>query len=807
MFEHKKIQNLDDYFLPMSRRPGGGCTFFCRISGYSSRIRAFLHSYFEAASKSGTLVEDRIPNPDEKNLSYYEEIMGSRVRTDAVSIASALKKWLPRMADTPRSNVASALADVLEQMRRRGKNENMLRNAYIKYMCWLYYRFEQVVNRLGQDETPKILFGGNVNAHELNFLSVLSKSGCDIVLLLYQGEADYQRLDPSSEFSFPLSMPGLSGFPEGFRLNSLRGDAEKKTKEKASGGKMTSAGRASAPSGVPSARSAPAPAGTPRVRRAPVSADAPPAGRAPVSAGTPPARETLTNIWISGKGLEDILKPADQRGEKKDSCYNCFLRITGVWDKMTYLNDLYRFQSDMKQNGRSIVIADEGIPKPSVAEIGAIQRGSYDKAERMIADLTRNIIFPENMELQRRMRAAFTACMLEEAQQEGMNLNRLTNRAVYLLCWLKRYQGDLFRKWKKGDISCFICLGGCRDQHEAAFLKYLAALPADVLILVPDRSRPCCLQDPILYEISCEDSMAVDSFPKEDSPLRMDTVAYQAERELDTILYQDSGMYRDHQYKKAVSVTLRSTYEEIGILWDEELKYRPNFRTSGDTVDMPVIFAKVSGIKEGKIPGYWADIRKMLTPNSFLIRQVPFLRPEDRNPVRPHVTGFFRNGRLQKAKIRSHSCYRYGFLREEVQEYILEKLQLLIDRRMIRGTFENGTEYTIIAVILNLPKDILRLIQGFDFTKKNPKLICINTTESILSLEDSILTAFLNLVGFDVVFFVPTGYRCVEKYFNENIVEEHLIGDYIYDLTVPDLKTLSPDGHRSWVERIFSRGR
>ena len=783
MFEHREIQNLDDYFLPMSRRPGGGCTFFYRIGGYSGQMEKFLTAYFQAASKGGAVVEDRIPNPDEKRLSYYEEMMGSGFRADAGSIASALKKWLPRMADTPRSNVSAALADVLEQMRRRGKNENMLRNAYIKYMCWFYYRFEQVANRLGQEEVPKILFGGDVSSHELNFFSVLSKSGCDIVLLQYGGEEAYQRLDPSSEISLPLSMPGLSGFPEGFRLNSLGKTADRKAEGKASAGKIPAAGRLSASPGAAAS------------------------GGLSASSVMPPARETLTNVWISGKGLEDILKPADQRGEKKDACYNCFLRITGVWDRMTYLSDLYRFQSDMKQTGRSIVIVENGIPKPSVAEIGDIQRGSYDKAERMIADLTRNIIFPENMGLQRLMRSAFTACMLDEAQQENMNLNRLTNRAVYLLCWLKRYQGDLFRKWKKGDISCFVCLGGCRDQHEAAFLKYLTALPADVLILVPDKSRPCCLQDPILYEISCEDSMKVDSFPKEGSALRMDTVAYQAERELDTILYQDSGMYRDHQYKKAVSVTLRSTYEEIGILWDEELKYRPNFRTSGDTVDMPVIFAKVSGVKEGKVPGYWADISKMLTSNSFLIRQMPFLRPEDRNPVKAHVSEFFRNGRLQKAKLRSHSCYSYGFLREEVQEYILEKLQLLIDRRIIRGTFENGTEYTIVAVVLNLPKDILRLIQGFDFTKKNPKLVWINTTESLLSLEDSILAAFLNLVGFDVVFFVPTGYRCVEKYFNENIVEEHLIGEYVYDLTVPDLKTLSPDGHRSWVERIFSRGR
>ena len=761
MFEHREIQNLDDYFLPMSRRPGGGCTFFYCIGGYSGQMEKFLTAYFQAASKGGAVVEDRIPNPDEKKLSYYEEMMGSGFRADAGSIASALKKWLPRMADTPRRNVSAALAEILEQMTRRGKNENMLRNAYIKYMCWLYYRFEQVVNRLGQEEVPKILFGGNVSSHELNFFSVLSKSGCDIVLLQYGGEEAYQRLDPSSQLSRPLDMPGLSSFPQGFSLKSLRESLEQKKRDAALYAGSTG--------------------------------------------GAAPQRMTLTNVWISGKGLEDILKPADQRGEKKDACYNCFLRITGVWDRMTYLSDLYRFQSDMKQTGRSIVIVENGIPKPSVAEIGAIQRGSYDKAERMIADLTRNIIFPENMGLQRLMRSAFTACMLDETQQENMNLNRLTNRAVYLLCWLKRYQGDLFRKWKKGDISCFVCLGGCRDQHEAAFLKYLTALPADVLILVPDKSRPCCLQDPILYEISCEDSMKVDSFPKEGSALRMDTVAYQAERELDTILYQDSGMYRDHQYKKAVSVTLRSTYEEIGILWDEELKYRPNFRTSGDTVDMPVIFAKVSGVKEGKVTGYWADIRKMLTSNSFLIRQMPFLRPEDRNPVKAHVSEFFRNGRLQKAKLRSHSCYSYGFLREEVQEYILEKLQLLIDRRIIRGTFENGTEYTIVAVVLNLEKDILRLIQGFDFTKKNPKLIYINTAESVISLEDTILAAFLNLIGFDVVFFVPTGYQCVEKYFSTGIMEEHLIGDYVYDLTVPDFSRMSPDGHLSWMDRIFNR--
>ena len=91
MFEQKEIQKLDDYFLPLSRRPGGGCTFFYRISGYSSRIEEFTVSYFQAAVKKGAAVEGRIPNPTEQNLSYYEEIMGNRAGSDVPSITSDLK--------------------------------------------------------------------------------------------------------------------------------------------------------------------------------------------------------------------------------------------------------------------------------------------------------------------------------------------------------------------------------------------------------------------------------------------------------------------------------------------------------------------------------------------------------------------------------------------------------------------------------------------------------------------------------------------------------------------------------------------
>ena len=136
---------------------------------------------------------------------------------------------------------------------------------------------------------------------------------------------------------------------------------------------------------------------------------------------------------------------------------------------------------------------------------------------------------------------------------------------------------------------------------------------------------------------------------------------------------------------------------------------------------------------------------------------MPYLSATEHNLIKAYAAGFFKNGKLLKNKIKTHPSYQYGVLREDVQEHILDKLQLLIEQQIIRGTFVNGTEYTIISTILNMKKEILRMIQKFDFTKVNPKIVYINTSEKEISLEDSILMAFLNLAGFDVLFFVPTG--------------------------------------------------
>lgn len=754
MFQLGRIEKLHDYFSACSRRREQA-VFFYRVAGYSGEVAAFLTQYDQAARTNGVVIEGRIPNPDPKQLDYLAEMMGSDFQLDVGFLTQKLTRWLPRLTGVQREAVVTAMTATLQDLQAHGKNENMLRNAYIKYMCWLYYKFERILGRLGGDELPKILYDGTVSSYELQLLVILARAGADIVLLERAGDAGYLRCDPTSQYAQLYQAPGLTPFPADFSLRQLREQGRQQAERQ----KLYGA----------------------------------PAGIAP-----------CTNAWMKAPDGKEILTAVRARGDDPKLFYNAFVVQYGVEDKLLFPSDMVAFYQQLKREGRKVCLENGRLPPPTPEEIAAVRRRNHQTAEQLAADLAANLQYPNNQQLQTLMRQAFLDVVLEEDKAVGGNLNRLLNKAVYLVAWMKRYQKDLFQNWQAPEVGVFLLFGACSGDNEALFLRLLAKLPVDVLVLLPDLNAPCVLKDPALLDLHKEHSLPMTDFPVEPSQMRVRTAAYQAEREMDSILYQNTGLYRAKQHQKAEAVTLQTMYEEIGLLWDQELKYRPGFAAEGDTVTVPVLLEKICGIKDGPILPYWLEIKKLVTPETTLVTKLPWQTGLEANPMKPYATQFLRQGRLQREKIKQHKDYPYGILRPEIQDYLLDKLQVLLDEKLIAGTYQNGTEYTIVSTILGLPKDLLRRIQNFDFTKKNPKLIIISTTEETLSLEDSILVAFLNLVGFDILFFVPTGYQSIEKYFQKPFANEHQLGPYRYDLQVPDFRTLH-EGGKSSIRKLFGR--
>ena len=749
MLLHQKIKGLEDFFKRQNERKPKG-VYFYRINSYDETILEFIRKYYDLAKREGAIIDKNIENPTADNIAYFNEIIGDKYVHGPGFMAEALKKWLPRIKDYQRASIADGIYDTLEVLRRQGKNIDILKNNFIRIMCWLYYNFYNIMERLGNDDVPKIIFWGNVNFSELSTLKILSNAGADIILVQPGGDSKYMTIDPKSEYSIDLGM-GSESFPAGFDLQwLLKQHEEDKSK------RLLYSNKANA--------------------------------------------KANTNTWLSGDLFEDLKNT--RRGENTSFFYNMFARINGCDNRNTYVNNLYLLYQDLKKANRSIKVINNKITNPSVDEISKIKRGNYANENQLIMDLKKNINLKSNTFIDV-ARDAFVDTMIETGKLMNMDLNKMMNKGIYILCWFQRYIPDLLGNTDiHSPAPILIYFGNVETDTESLFLNMAAKLPIDVIIFNPEKKGDK-LTGERLYEVNFEETLKVNEYPTDGNNLSMGTMAYNAERDLDTMMYSDTGMYRDMQFSKANIIKLSTTYEEIKIYWKQEARFRPNFSTVDDIVNIPVMFAKISGVANSDTDTYFQNIKDLLTDTTLIYKNENIY---DRNcTVAAGVPSFFKNGRLDREGIKHSQIYKYDYLRAETQDYILDKLSELLRRKTIAGTGQNGTEYKIITIVLDLPKEILRFIQSFDFTKCPPKLIIVNTTETVISLEDSIIVAFLNLIGFDIVFFIPTGYDNVNKYFNNQIMEEHIIGNYLYDIAIPDFNRLRSvkEKKKSFFSRLF----
>ena len=789
MYSRGYVENADALFLSRSRRPRQ-CVYFVRVFRDGTGVQDLIWKFYECVERKGVHLEERILNPDQRELAYMTDVLGTSFEPTESFVNQALVKWMPRMTPKCREDFTAAMLNQFSLMRRENKPETAIRNVYTKMMCWLYYKFDRIIPYLGDDEPPRILYeGSHITGHELYFLNVLSSLGADIFLLEIEGDEAYLKLDPSSACSQVLNL-GVRNFDKGFSIRELR----KKKKEKPP--VPNRPGPVIPPTPVkPSVASVPMPQPQHRSVEEILSSHFP-----------KPTRTSCANAWMKEADIQAILEPAIGRGEDPKLFYHTYISYLGARDRLTYTNELFQLYQKLLNAKRQVLVIDGRIPTASTDEISRIRRRPYRTLEELIIDLAGNLPAAASQELQREQQAAYVEVVRKLAREEP-NLNRLTGTVVKLLCLIQRYQAALFQGYKDTACPCFIRMGEELNAEEKLFVQYLARLPVDVLILSPDLNAPCGLSDEALLEIRGTESLSGIAFPKQESGVQMRTVASMAEQDLDTILYGQSGMYRHQQFGTAQAITLKTTYDELFILWNQELKYRPNFSTEGRTVNMPVLYAKVSGVEGGKIQPYWQKIKLMAeSGDTILYRHLP---------MQPDLTGgsgqslavkYLKNGVIRRQELKADRKYPFGHLREELQNHILDKVQQMLDQRLIRGTFENGTEYTILGTVLDMSTDIQRKLQAFDFTRSNPKILCVHTSEGSPNLVDAILCTFYNLVGMDVVLFVPTGYQTIERFLQGNLPVEHQIGDYMYDQQMPDLSSIQAARERgSWLENLLRR--
>ena len=835
MFRRIDAREIGDLLKPLAYRSERG-VYFIRITSYSAGLEGDLARLYAEAKAHGTFIGGRLPNPDGAQLQAFGAAVGEAFKPTAAFVAQALAPWTPEMGQAGREGFADGVAQALSALAAQNKPQSVQRNLYVKMMIWLRYACGGMTARLGGSDAAKVFVWARegLHAHELAFYQALNSAGADVILLLPQGEESYIKLDPAGDKCQRLDADGAMPFPAAFSPEGLRlppsPAAPAAPSQTATPGlhvNVTPRARLTPqltldPSPKPSLapqltldpqpKPAPAqpvvpdldpsrvvrPRPTPQLTltptaptRAPASSpaqadDAPP--EALLRRFPSPNKALRTNVWMKAAELDAVLKPQRERDDDLDTWCNAFIRVTGAKNKQNYPAELYRFYQALEADSRPVAVVDGALEPPTPEEIARIRRHPYRTSDELIVDIAGNLPVCASSELQRHLQRAFVTVMSGQARVQSA-INRLTTDAVYLLCWIERYQAQLYHGWKGGEVPVFIHMGPCADQREALYLKFLSHIPCDVIIFAPDLGKKCALEDARLLDIRYSESLTLAAFPREGADTRVQTVASMAQQELDSVLYTGDGLYRDRQFAAAQALTLDTTIDEISTLWEQELRLRPSFSTSQGLVTMPVIWARVSGVEGGRLTQYWQSIKILADRgDTTLISSLPAFSRDGRFGAL--AVKAVKNGRVMRDVIRADRNYPFGILNEATQEHIFDKMQQMIDRRLIRGTFENGMEYAIVATVLGLNKDYLRAIQRFDFTRRNPKLVVICAGERPPAVEDAIMLMFLHLLGYDIVMFVPTGYQTIEQHLLGEKPVDHQAGEYMYDLTVPNMDTV-----------------
>ena len=370
--------------------------------------------------------------------------------------------------------------------------------------------------------------------------------------------------------------------------------------------------------------------------------------------------------------------------------------------------------------------------------------------------------------------------------------------SVYKI-WLARVFG---MPGAAGQAPPAIVVWGAPSDKASGFLRWVEVLPVDI-IQFSYASGPAFSANAKRYEVG-KPSPQKTAFPYEARKLSgYATVAFQAEQEIRGVLSGDDTLYYQmKQFRRMNPIILKTTFEEIDIIWKEPAKLRPSFSTAGGVVTIPSIFAKINGVPDS-MEDYKSGIQAKMTPQTLLLQKFPFMPPQ----INPEATEFMKRiyygNAIDVEKLKRSKFYTYSLFSQETQNVVIRGINDFVGSDWYikkRSSFI----YDVLEILFRMPHNVIQLIHNFSFTEAIPKVVAFNPTKAPCEAADCILILFLKSMGFDVIIYVPTGYRVVEEYIGENLFNSIEIGQYRYDLEDVDAARWLSE-RKSILKNLFNR--
>lgn len=519
--------------------------------------------------------------------------------------------------------------------------------------------------------------------------------------------------------------------------------------------------------------------------------------------------------------ITDILKPQSERASMLGLGLNtdgiipvffCGLIGSPAEENLaSYKNALFTLREDLIRSPKFLIFIPGAMSAPTAQEkvyFDAVSRGNTDEA---VSDFSNLIKIGNDSARTDEAKRLFR----ENADKyASVGFDALFEYGVRTITWLNRCTAsEQFAKSLENDIPTVIFYGSAGEK-EVDFLHFLSQSGFDVLVISASKASLEALKSGNIESRMQIFEFAADGeeFPFPDKLIKSAkaTIAYSAEQELNSFMYSNTSIFRDFQFSDMQALTLKTTYEEIDILWHQAARYRTGFDViKNKTVVIPNIFAKISGVRDGDMDDYWESVKMKLSPLSRVIYKAPSY---DKFPpsVFTAFKPFYDGTTINIEKLKDSPANAYRFLSDDLQLLIFHKMQEAIDSGLLMLD-ESELVPLVIYVGLALEREVLKILQKFDFTKDIPKIVVIDTIEDTFSKVECIQLLLFNLLGFDIIVYTPTGYKNLETYISPEAFTTFGMNEFKYNVRIPRFKIPDsipePKESGGLFNKLFKKGR
>lgn len=396
-----------------------------------------------------------------------------------------------------------------------------------------------------------------------------------------------------------------------------------------------------------------------------------------------------------------------------------------------------------------------------------------------------------NPAIHRKIREAMisTLELFNQLEKDGLKNHELRRVLVDVIKWSMNHLNPLLDTVDlQKEMPKFLWYGDMK-RSQPYFVYYLVKLGCDVVIFHPEGKDVLSgFHDEEFFTHHYPNKHQAEPFPKERRN-RQTTVAYRASKEIETILNQEgSGLYKPWQLREYTpsSITLKTTYDELFILGKEIAMVRPGFEVENEQVKIPSLFAKIQGVSKNR-KEYWDRIQNLTEfEHSLLIRQLPFTWSSS-NDFRFHYRNALgRDGLLNQEMMMQAHYWPYSFLPTGLQKGIANAIRRICEKpglKSLSGESMEEVSIYLFSQAMFTPKEIIQLMEKFDYSQHVPKLIIYNNeSRGTLSRSDAALILLLNQFGIDIIVYNPPGHNDIENFLHDSLYDTHWLDDVVFDL-------------------------